>query len=740
MFSRYFPRDVNLHSFDNGLSKTAKKDNWRQLRKLFKMWGFEVNNTRIDGILNARSGFIVPFVADMYTFLTARKIALDKYEKQGMPIDMAEMGAEQKSFSTESKAEEKSSSEDVIPVAVPKLEASVASSGSRAAGPGNKVMRGTPRTVGVAETNPQVQVNDVSIRQVDRDVMKIRAKKQQSIMSSVYSNQLEAQSSIGSGSMLGHSESTTSMSMSEIMSSLAIDKDSLLREVQMSELPTIGGKDGSMSSRKPKVSSVMKSLRGLEARSHAVADSIVADPSEFETLVDVLCGVFEVVTNESPLLAQLGRAFRSIGCDSVGMDDRLTYDLFVTFALPRICLALNEKHAPSKRQVAMDALWAFTNNSFDAHKRMVKDLREAVPDLGRFLQNVLLLFRKEPEFDPELVDLYSYYSLIGLTSASPNARAAALHMVPKLLNFDLEHTVASILPSVLRMAREKPVWWEESAALVVAAAEVAKFGLMAEELEEGLDIQLMTLADQLLQACLQPARMSCETKIIAVSAWARYICNFPDYLSVYVKIALSLPSTSLRALLQGEPSLITKPDSAQLWNLTNPAESWGTIAIVLALVFNHTEKHEDQPLDENELLLLTSAFESEEDCDPSHEDAWQQCWMHLAPSLFSGFNKSNTVELSGNLLRFFTFHCENTKQVLNHPGWVPALLTVCASEFQQKNELAAKTMIRILEDAAAESDKFRRVVLALLMELQSKEEFKIVACPDLECLFKIVAE
>ena len=37
--SRYYSRDISMHSFDNGNAARAKKDNWLQLIKIFRKVG-----------------------------------------------------------------------------------------------------------------------------------------------------------------------------------------------------------------------------------------------------------------------------------------------------------------------------------------------------------------------------------------------------------------------------------------------------------------------------------------------------------------------------------------------------------------------------------------------------------------------------------------------------------------------------------------------------------------------------
>jgi hypothetical protein len=39
IYSRYYAKEVQMHSYDNGTSAKAKKDNWNQLMKVFRKTG-----------------------------------------------------------------------------------------------------------------------------------------------------------------------------------------------------------------------------------------------------------------------------------------------------------------------------------------------------------------------------------------------------------------------------------------------------------------------------------------------------------------------------------------------------------------------------------------------------------------------------------------------------------------------------------------------------------------------------
>ncbi|KAJ1463166.1 hypothetical protein M885DRAFT_430102, partial [Pelagophyceae sp. CCMP2097] len=41
IYSRYYDKDVQMHSFDNGVALRIKKDNWGQLLKFFRRVGLE---------------------------------------------------------------------------------------------------------------------------------------------------------------------------------------------------------------------------------------------------------------------------------------------------------------------------------------------------------------------------------------------------------------------------------------------------------------------------------------------------------------------------------------------------------------------------------------------------------------------------------------------------------------------------------------------------------------------------
>eukprot|EP01062_Namystynia_karyoxenos_P073185 TRINITY_DN70023_c0_g1_i1.p1 TRINITY_DN70023_c0_g1~~TRINITY_DN70023_c0_g1_i1.p1 ORF type:complete len:803 (+),score=252.23 TRINITY_DN70023_c0_g1_i1:90-2498(+) len=71
--SRYW-KGVPMHSFDNGTCITKKRDNWEQLMRIFHAKSVVVSPELVDGIILCKDGSAVQFLTQLYTALTSRRI------------------------------------------------------------------------------------------------------------------------------------------------------------------------------------------------------------------------------------------------------------------------------------------------------------------------------------------------------------------------------------------------------------------------------------------------------------------------------------------------------------------------------------------------------------------------------------------------------------------------------------------------------------------------------------------
>ena len=83
IFSRYFPSDIQMHSFENAENYKKKKDNWQQLQVFFERRKIPIIIKNTDSLILNENDVTLEFVRQIYTLLTERQLL--------PPIKMYEM-------------------------------------------------------------------------------------------------------------------------------------------------------------------------------------------------------------------------------------------------------------------------------------------------------------------------------------------------------------------------------------------------------------------------------------------------------------------------------------------------------------------------------------------------------------------------------------------------------------------------------------------------------------------------
>ncbi|XP_070692532.1 spermatogenesis-associated protein 4 [Pempheris klunzingeri] len=74
IFSRYYPQDFRVHSYDKGTSLSAKQRNWSHIARSLQKKNLHLTKEVIDGAIHCKPGAAEQLVRDVYTFLTKRSI------------------------------------------------------------------------------------------------------------------------------------------------------------------------------------------------------------------------------------------------------------------------------------------------------------------------------------------------------------------------------------------------------------------------------------------------------------------------------------------------------------------------------------------------------------------------------------------------------------------------------------------------------------------------------------------
>ncbi|XP_066429610.1 spermatogenesis-associated protein 4 [Eleutherodactylus coqui] len=95
IFSRYYPDDIQMHSFGNGTSLNTKLGNWSQLEKFFIKRNLNFSKEVIDGTIHCKPGAAELLLQEIYVMVTHRRVKgiqdgdvdfTDRHYQDGLPM------------------------------------------------------------------------------------------------------------------------------------------------------------------------------------------------------------------------------------------------------------------------------------------------------------------------------------------------------------------------------------------------------------------------------------------------------------------------------------------------------------------------------------------------------------------------------------------------------------------------------------------------------------------------------
>ena len=194
IISRYYSKDISMHSYDNGMSAKGKRDNWILLIKLLRKLGHGDLISEMEGhhIATLEDGAACIFICKLYETLTTKKLAtMTKKPTLGrepgyakdIALTKARKAIQHNNLGENSDIE---TINKVVSAAMVEHERSLQE--DRVADPQRFSTQSISRISQVApkasteiddESMPQVQIKEIQVRQLDRNVTHLRASKQQ---------------------------------------------------------------------------------------------------------------------------------------------------------------------------------------------------------------------------------------------------------------------------------------------------------------------------------------------------------------------------------------------------------------------------------------------------------------------------------------------------------------------------------------------------------------------------------
>lgn len=505
IFSRYYAKEITMHSFDNGISYKTKKDNWNQLMKIFRKLAFSdlLSEEECGSIMSCQDNAAVDFVCKLFELLTKRKvqglvkkttvgrvagyeqdISLSRVRNALKKSDLMQDDSDRDAITKVSSAvvEEHQKQQRTERVENPERFA-VLNTKSRV----QSVPKSAEEDVEEDESL-RVRVTEIQVKQLDRNITHLRASKhlQQGMASmsigskseldgaraaspggrSVYSNNeymgLDGSVAHGGGALVPeNSISILNACVSRVMKPgchplWAKDAEpidnlymalTLLRDGHQTLDPLLTG-----------------ALEEIRQSSQSLADACVVTPKQFWKVSDLFCNALAHCPQRSGAFNAAVGGFCALGNSICARDARGSFLLFSDFALPKL-IPLLASHA-YKRVGLLQIMVAFHPADNLSRVIAIRKLQNAIPDHGTFIYCLAILATQETIASETLMDLYCYYASIGLSMSCPKLRAAAVSILTSLLAFDMaKHMVYLQIPTLGKLAPQEK-WWEMQAQIL----------------------------------------------------------------------------------------------------------------------------------------------------------------------------------------------------------------------------------------------------------------------------------
>ncbi|CEG47027.1 Protein of unknown function DUF1042 [Plasmopara halstedii] len=538
ILSRYYDKDISMHSYENGIGKKARKDNWDQLVKVFgRFVDLEplIIKNDIDAVIHCQNGAAVAFLTKLYQCLTKRTI-------QSTLISQPHTSGTDDNAACASIARSLKTLEEIPPYAKPT---------------NSTLIRDKMRESNLAETQDQTQLHR-KVREIYSQHEEMHQLERLMVSTPEHNSALNSASKAtmlrGATKAVCNEGSTPVLITQQIVREVQIktanhqgfDKLRATREAKETGLldpldSRCNNEDARRDLAYCRVSSKSDTYSMETAHRRRPFDllnekverlifdtELTLRPHEvkekFEWFINAayegqwlneqqFVNVFQCAQEEAELLGlgflDFPRDFwKFIGLMYPFLSEYDESHVFFQTAINFFVLlgqqcACREKAAASllmpeymlpklttilrrdaiKRPMLLRTVYAFVPNTVLAHIQTIKYLREAMADnIPLFIHILTILVGMESELDETLVDLYYYYCSIGLDTPCEKLRAACLSMLMSFLNYDVK-LVADLLPRLTRFS-SRHAWWEVKAQLVIIASALLRVASPQQKHEE----------------------------------------------------------------------------------------------------------------------------------------------------------------------------------------------------------------------------------------------------------------
>eukprot|EP00762_Andalucia_godoyi_P002821 ANDGO_04399.mRNA.1 hypothetical protein GUITHDRAFT_163395 len=794
IFSRYFPSDVQMHSFDNGIALKKRLDNWTLLYKFFRKRGIDIDWTECESVVHSKPDAAVPFIAHVYSILTNKQIQIkppsfeaevdvpafalptasttvkaaltnselashpdNQYAPQRSAVVLGEHYQQLKN----EKARDPQRFTPQPKKLVSPTGAAAATTGinnSKSAGatsPQSQSYGGihehaagtrSPQTGSVAGSDvgsdSGIQFKEVQVKRLDGGLSQLRAARELSTaaktsqgssggtqpskggptsgnFSAEELEKFQALSVVSNGSSAANASSVLVWLNRFVEAQLLKTEDIKIldpaKDTMVAFFESAGAED-------LPVSSVNAVFASMESKIGQLADMMLSSPKEFFRAMSVLTSAFQFAATSNVFLETVELLIR-LGQESVRRSPVFAWKLFQEFGLPSFAHVM--KRSASKRHSLLRVFHSFVSEDVESQMTSIQALQDVLQDGDAFLHSLSLLSHvtladlpRGSRIPEKLLDLFLYYAIIGMESASPILRASSLSMLPAVAHESPAH-VFNLFGKLGALSHD--MWWEVQAqlgtiyaALVLSVEDTSRHAEISSQQVE----MLAQRVSDFLSSVSHPLAVQ-----IALSELASCVSNnsavTKSVSHAYVEKLLEIPE-SLRVNLFTDSPLalpLVTPPMCPYGHLSGVLTRWHPIAVCEALV-SVVKAEQRENLEVEHMQILRAALRME--TQPAETTLWGKVYDDLKYYLFAALCDPMLSAISAeslvvifDILRQYALQSLPTLvsslKLIFRPDSDPDLL-IC-------QEIANQFLVTLLQRGEPFSDSLRAVAKKLPEEV-----------------------
>lgn len=397
-----------------------------------------------------------------------------------------------------------------------------------------------------------------------------------------------------------------------------------------------------------------------------IADSCTYTPKQFWKVADLFVYAISTAPSSCKAFHFIIESFETIGKWIVRKDPKGSIALFFDFAMFKLAGVLVSN--PMKRKGVLRVMYGFSPVEISSHITCIKRLQTIVTNIPDFILCLAVIVSLETEVDPNLLELFMYYAMIGLSSPSPKLRAASLYMLATLLPLPITGTTdltLSLLPLLTRCSQEEN-WWESQGHLLSLCGGLYTTFSQGGPSTESRDTEILNGVLNIVRNLLSP-KFTRTIKMIGVSKLAAAVkshndSKLSDDLSVIFLTALCSLEKADRCFLLSVSHVTpySLPTSSGISFIIEPvALKWSPTTVARVIKSRILDSSNDR-MDSAQLHILAgaiaTAYRNKKTRSHENDQFWIEIFTSLKEFIYDNICDPESCEYAAQILKTYVCH------------------------------------------------------------------------------------